>query len=132
VPHVQRMINLENLVLYFVADCDEIFIDGNNLQKNVISHMPRLNQLIFNIRSMIDYTDLIYFPSNEDIHRPFTTFKDNQVISCFDYFPKEEYGQCYIYSCPYTLTHYENITNNFPGGLFNTVQEIKLFDERPF
>ncbi|CAF4530625.1 unnamed protein product, partial [Rotaria sp. Silwood2] len=27
---------------------------------------------------------------------------------------------------------YENLTNNFPGGLFNTVQQIELFDERPF
>ncbi len=46
--------------------------------------------------------------------------------------PKAGYGQCHIYSCPYTLTHYDDITNHFPGELFNTVQEIKLFDERCF
>ncbi|CAF1445988.1 unnamed protein product [Rotaria sordida] len=132
VPHLQRMINLEKLALYFVADCDEMFIDGNNLQKNIISHMSRLNHFIFNIQSMVTYDKLNYFPSNEDIHHTFTNFKDNQVISCVDYFPKSKYGQCHIYSCPYTLTDYENITNNFPGGLLNTVQEIDLFDERPF
>jgi hypothetical protein len=81
---------------------------------------------------MVQFTDLMDFPSNEDIHRTFTSFKDYQVISRVDYFPKAGYGQCHIYSCPYTLTHYDNITNNFPGGLFNTVQEIELFDERPF
>ncbi|CAF2924919.1 unnamed protein product [Rotaria sp. Silwood2] len=132
VPHLQRMINLEKLALYFMADYDDIFIDGNNLQKNIISHMPRLNQFIFNIRSMINYDNLNYFPSNEDIRRTFINFKDNQVTSCVDYFPKSKYGQCHIYSCPYTLTYYENLTNNFPGGLFNTVQQIELFDERPF
>ncbi|CAF1383289.1 unnamed protein product [Rotaria magnacalcarata] len=132
VPHLQRMINLEKLTLYFVAAYDNLFIDGNNLQKNIISHMPRLKQFIFNIRSMINYDNLNYFPSNEDIHHTLMNFKDNQVTSCVDYFPKLEYGQCRIYSCPYTLTYYENLTNNFPGGLFNTVQQIELFDERPF
>ncbi|CAF4007548.1 unnamed protein product, partial [Rotaria sordida] len=42
------------------------------------------------------------------------------------------YGQCHIYSCPYTLTYYDDITNNFPGGLFNSVEKVRLFDERPF
>ena len=132
VPHLQRMINLEKLALYFVCDIHKTFIDGNNLKKNIISHMPHLNQLIFNIRSIVQLTDLMYFSSNEDIHRTFTTLKDYQVISCVDYFPKAGYGQCHIYSCPYSLTHYDNITNHFPGGLFSTVHEIELFDERPF
>ncbi|CAF2513441.1 unnamed protein product [Rotaria sp. Silwood2] len=94
--------------------------------------MPHLNQFIFNIRSAGHFIDVMSFPSNDDIYRTFTSFKDYQVISCVDYFPKAEYVQCHIYSCPYTLTHYNNITNNFPGGLFNNVQEIELFDERPF
>jgi len=94
--------------------------------------MPRLNQFIFNIRSMIRPDDPINLPSNEDIQRTFTNFKDCKVISCVDYFPKERYGQCHMYSYPYTLTYYDDITNNFPGGLFNNVQEVTLFDEQPF
>ncbi|CAF1078950.1 unnamed protein product [Rotaria sordida] len=74
----------------------------------------------------------MYYPSNEDIQCTFTSFKDYQVISCIDYFSKEGYGQCHIYSCPYTLTYYDDITNNFPGGLFNSVEKVRLFDERPF
>ncbi len=74
----------------------------------------------------------MHFPSNEDIHRTFTSFKDYQVICCVDYFPKERYGQCHFYSCPYTLTHYDNLTNNSLSGLFNNVQEVRLFDQRPF
>lgn len=132
VPHLQRMNNLEKLSLYFVTYCHGTFIDGNNLKKNIINYMSRLNQFIFNIRSMISLTGLMYFPSNEDIHRTFTNFKDYQVITCVDYFPEVGYGQCHIYSCPYTLTHYDNITNHFPDGLFNNVQKVELFDERPF
>ncbi len=52
-----------------------------------------------------------------------TSFKDYQVICCVDYFRKAGYCQCHIYSCPYTLIHYNNVTNNFSGG---------SFDERSF
>ncbi len=30
------------------------------------------------------------------------------------------------------MTHYNNITNNFPGGLFKCVCNVSLFDEHPF
>jgi hypothetical protein len=43
-----------------------------------------------------------------------------------------ERGQCHIYSYPYELKEYHQITNNFPGGIFKHVREISLFDERPF
>jgi len=59
-------------------------------------------------------------------------FTDNQVISCVDYFPNIKTGQCHIYSYPYTLKHYNNIANNFPGGLFECVRVISLYDERSF
>jgi len=126
------MINLEKLALYFTTDYYETYIDGNSLKKNIINHMPQLNEFIFNIRSIIHYNDQISLVSNENIYRTFRSFENYKVISCVDCFPKERYGQCHIYSYPYTLTSYDNITNNFLGGLFNNVQDITLFDERPF
>ncbi|CAF4534218.1 unnamed protein product [Rotaria socialis] len=42
------------------------------------------------------------------------------------------YYQCHIYSYLYRLKNYNNITNNFPGGIFESVRRISLFDERPF
>jgi hypothetical protein len=30
------------------------------------------------------------------------------------------------------MKYYENITNNFPGGLYPYVREVSLYDERPF
>ena len=132
VPHLQRMINLEQLALYFTTFCSGRFIDGNNLKNNILDHMSRLNQFIFNIRCMVYFSDLINFSSDEDIHRTFLTFKDYEVKSYVDYFSKEKYGQCHIYSCPYTLTYYHNLTNHFVDELFHTVRVVKLFDELPF
>jgi hypothetical protein len=55
-----------------------------------------------------------------------------QIISCVDYFQERKYSQCHIYSCPYKLEYYHEITNNFPGGLFKCVREVSLYDEYPF
>ncbi|CAF4497762.1 unnamed protein product, partial [Rotaria sp. Silwood2] len=69
VSHLQRMINLKKLALYFVSTCHETLIDGNNLKQNIISHMPRLKPQTFkqeqdsnnNSRklSVIEYSHLI-------------------------------------------------------------------------
>ncbi|CAF4308481.1 unnamed protein product [Rotaria sp. Silwood2] len=88
--------------------------------------------VIISKQSTICFLNQIHLPSNEEISHTFSTFKYNRVISCVDYFPKQDNGRCHIYSHPYTMKHYKNITNNFPSGLFKCVREISLFDERPF
>ena len=132
IPHLHRMINLEKLTLYLVISWDGAFIDGNHLKRNIIDHLPHLREFTFNIHSKFSLNDHMPVLSNEDIQRTFTDFKDYKVISSIDYFPEDRTGQCHMYSYPYTLTHYNEITNNFPAGLFNSVQEVTLFDERPF
>ncbi|CAF2186042.1 unnamed protein product, partial [Rotaria magnacalcarata] len=132
IPLLHRMPNLESISLYLAHDHIHRFIDGNDLKKNIINHMPRLNKFLFNIRSIISLNDQISLLSNNDIQRTFSNFTGNQIISCVNYFPKMKRGQCHIYSYPYTLNYYHNITNNFPGGLFKRVREISLYDEHPF
>jgi hypothetical protein len=127
------MVNLTELGLYLYANNIEIFIDGNNLKKNIIDHLLHLKKFQFDIRSIIYVLDqAVYLPSNEEIEKTFRNFMNNKVISCVDYFPKKDTGQCHIYSYPYTMTHYRGITNNFPGGSFKYVREVTLFDEHPF
>jgi len=94
--------------------------------------MTKLNKFRFSIHSSVLLNQQIYLPSNEDIQKTFRNFKNNQIISYVDYFSQENLYHCHIYSYPYTLTYYDNITNNFPGGLFKCVRKISLFDERPF
>ncbi|CAF1459984.1 unnamed protein product [Rotaria sordida] len=131
-PLLHRMINLKKLSLYIVVNPYEQFIDENNLKKNILDHIPQLNEFTFNIRSIIYDIDYKYLLTNEQIQNTFTNFIDNKIISCVDYFSKKQTGQCLIYSYPYRMKYYHNITNNFSGGLFKCVQEVSLFDEYPF
>ncbi|CAF0795699.1 unnamed protein product [Rotaria sordida] len=132
VPLLQRMSNLEKLDLYLIVCDKQTFVDGNELKKNIINHMSQLNKFSFNIRTIIHLHNQINLPSNQDIQHTFKDFQYNQIVSCVDYFPMAEKGQCLIYSYPYRLKHYDKITNNFSNGFFEHVNEITLFDEHPF
>jgi hypothetical protein len=131
-PLLHRMSNLEQLSLYLSVNRNNRFIDGDDLQKDIINYMGRLNQFRFNIRSTILLKDQIDLLSNEDIEHSFKDFSNNQIISCVNYFLEAKKGQCHIYSYPFTMTSYENIANYFPGGVFTCVCEVSLFDEHPF
>jgi hypothetical protein len=126
------MLNLEKLHLYLIICYKNTFIDGNNLKRNILNHMPLLNKFTFDIRSTFHLHNQISLLSNEDIQHTFNDFQNNQIISCVDYFFKFGRGECHIYSYPYEREKYHRITNNFPGGIFKYVREISLFDERPF
>jgi hypothetical protein len=126
------MLNLETLDLNLFVSWEKKFIDGNNLKSDIINHMSRLNNFTFNIRSQSEFYNQIELPSNTDIQHTFKDFKKNQIISCVDYFQDRKYSQCHMYSYPYQLKFYNNIANNFPGGLFKCVHEVSLYDEQPF
>ncbi|CAF4114945.1 unnamed protein product [Rotaria sp. Silwood2] len=132
VPLLNRMLNLEELNLFLQVTGRQKFVDGNDLKRNIIDHMTRLNKFKFRICSSIQLDNELDFPSNENIQKTFKDFKDNQIISYVDYFPKAGQGQCHIYSYPYKLKNYDKITNNFPGGLYKFVRDVSLYDERPF
>ncbi|CAF4554129.1 unnamed protein product, partial [Rotaria magnacalcarata] len=108
------------------------FIDGYDLKYNIINHLLRLNKFVFNISSHLPLNDQISLSSNEDCQLSFKDVQDNKVISYVDYFSDCKRGQCHIYSYPYQGKRYQSITNNFSYGLFESVREVSLFDERPF
>jgi hypothetical protein len=126
------MSNLEQLGLYIPVYVDKTFTDGNNLKRNIINRMPQLSQFSFYINSFMFIRNKVDLPSTEDIQRTFIDFPKNDIISFVDYFPEAERGYCHIYSYPSGIQYYCNITNNFPGGLFNYVRVVSLFDEHPF
>ena len=131
-PLLHRMSNLETLDLCLIVDGRKTFVDGNDLKMNIINYMQRLNKFTFNIRSSSYFYNEINLPKNEYLQTTFIDFKDKQIIYYADYFPKDKKGHCHIYSYPYKLKYYDNITNNFPGGIFKCVRKVSLFDERPF
>ncbi len=125
------MSNLERLFLSLIIDIKH-FVDGNCLNNDIINHLTKLNDFQFNIYSRIYDYNQNDIRSNEDIQSTFKIFPKHKVISCIDYFSKEDFCQCHYYSYPYQMTNYDHITNNFPGGIFNCVRKISLFDEYPF
>ncbi len=64
-----------------------LVIDGDHLEKNIVKHMTRLTNFIFNICSVIHLNELVNLPSNEDIQSTFRNF-ENRIISCVNYFSK--------------------------------------------
>ncbi|CAF3552388.1 unnamed protein product [Rotaria socialis] len=133
IPLLHRMLNLEELDLQLNnVYRNKGFIDGNSLKEDIVNYMTQLNKFAFNIRTFNPSSNLINLPSNEDIQRTFKEFKNTQIISCVDYFQKRWCGFCHIYSYPYRMKSYDNLTNNFSGGLFNYVKRVSLYDDHPF
>jgi hypothetical protein len=132
VPLLHRMSNLEKLDLALIVSRKQTIIDGNDLKLNIMNSMPLLNKFTFDIRSVTRFYNELNCPSNQSIQETFKDFKNEQIISSIDYFKEREYSQCHIYSYPYRLKIYKNITNNFPGGILQCVREISLYDERSF
>jgi hypothetical protein len=126
------MSNLEKLGLYLAAFVNGTFIDGNNLKKNILNHMSQLNQFTFDIRSVICINNEMNLPSKEDIQYTFRDFQYTKIISCVDYFLERKQGQCHVYSYPFRMQYYEDITNNFPGEIYQYVRVVSLYDEHPF
>ncbi|CAF3575023.1 unnamed protein product [Rotaria sordida] len=131
-PLLNRMSNLEQLGLYLLVYVKETFIDGNHLKKKIINRMPRLNQFTFYIRSSMYTGNKFNLPSTEDIQRTFIDFRNNKIISYVNYFLEAKKSQCHIYSFPPLMEYYGDITNDFPGGLFEYVRVVSLNDEHPF
>ncbi|UJR29467.1 hypothetical protein I4U23_010679 [Adineta vaga] len=136
VPLLHRMSHLEKLFLNVCIERnipDEPFIDGNNLMNNIINYIPTLDKFAFSIHSNIDHSNhLLQLPSNDDIQHTFKDFQEYQVVSYIHYLPESKMSQCHIYSYPYYMDSLYRLTNSFPGGLFEFVHKVYLFDEQPF
>ena len=130
------MFNLEELFLNILINLyfpRESFIDGNNLKNDIIDHLPKLNQFVFSIHSNIEHDNyLLHLPSSDDIRNTYRDLKNNQMNSYTHYFPQEKISQCHIYSYPYKMDTLHRLNNSFPGGLFQFVHNVSLFDEYPF
>ena len=130
-PLLQRMSKLEQLHLcLFIGS--RPFIDGDNLKLNILSHMPLLTKLTFHICTLTRFYNQINCPSNQTIQQTFQDFKNQNIICSTDYMKQTGYSQCRIYTHPYRLKYYDDITNQFSGGLFLSVRKVSLVDEHPF
>ncbi|CAF3185350.1 unnamed protein product, partial [Rotaria sp. Silwood2] len=72
------------------------------------------------------------YPLKEDIQQTFKDFPFRKIISCVDYIHNRKQAQYHIYSYPFLMKFYKQITNNFPGGFYPYVRQVSLYDKHPF
>ncbi|CAF0770041.1 unnamed protein product [Rotaria sordida] len=136
IPFLQRLSSVEHLTLLLAIGENENgpnhFIDGLDLQRDIISYMPHLCQFDFHIRSILKDAAHIKL---DKIRQSF--FQYQQSIDCtIDYF-NNRYGQCQTYSLPFIGTRLDFISNRFPlfdvEKRFSNVTILLLFDDvKPF
>ncbi|CAF1083417.1 unnamed protein product [Adineta steineri] len=147
IPLLQRMINLEELILYLsIIRNNKNYIDGNQLYDDILVFMPRLNKFIFNIYTNVDKSNVgTVFSSNEDIQHSFrrkeygliSSYVENytteNIRNCHIYsLPYEFKSRCHIYSLPYQFKNLLLLNNSFQGGMFDNVRSLLyIINEEP-
>jgi hypothetical protein len=141
------MINLEELTLYLsIIRIDSNYIDGIQLQDDILSYMPRLNKFIFNIETaIVKYKNDLILSSNEDIQRSFIGKGFGPVGLHLDIFSKQNgskgdaysvsynfYSRSHIFSLPCQFSYFLYLSNSFQNRTFVKVQSIVMMDIRPF
>jgi hypothetical protein len=141
------MINLEELILFLsIIRTDSNYVDGTELYDSILIYMPRLNKFTFNIDTAVIKTNPeIALSSNEDVQRSFNRREYGPVASHVETFPRENEStghayslpyefnsRCHIYSLPYQFECFLFLNNSFQGGMFDTVQSLRITDFRPF
>jgi len=133
VPLLQFLSTIEYLTLILAIGIEKFlprhFIDGFDLQRDIISHMPHLRQFHFHIRSIVPNAPHIDI---DTIRQSF--IQQQQSVDCvLDYFNSHRAGQCQIFSLPFIGTRLDFISNRFPlfnenQNTFSNVTTILLFD----
>ena len=133
IPLLQQLSNVEHLILLLAVGINDSgpdhFIDGSDLQRDVVSSMPHLRQLDFHIRSIVRQASHIAL---DTIRQTFVQQEQQSIDCALDYF-RNDYGQCHIYSLPFVGTRLDLISNRFPlfheTNHFSNVTILLLFDD---
>lgn len=136
------MINLETLILFLsVIRVDSTFIDGLQLNSQVLMHISHLQKFNININTgVLIKTNQINVPSNEDIQRTFIGREYGQVDSYVHFESRDGFAICpikrvmksHIYSIPYQFENFLHLNNSFQGGMFVTVRCLTMTDTYHF
>ncbi|CAF3982063.1 unnamed protein product, partial [Rotaria magnacalcarata] len=105
-------------LLFFTSPLTIIF---TNLLKLHV-HLENFNDCLYLLDETCVYDELILLL----LHRMLNLEK---LHLCPTVGEKEHY---HIYSYPYKLNYYDDITNNLPGGILKYVRKLSLFNEHPF
>ncbi len=131
VPLVGRMYNLEELTLYLSIYNRAKFVDGTQLENDILIHLQQLHTFFFYICTHTHTVHPVLRLSNDYIQRNFTNVRYGQVGCFIDYLGIKG-SRCHIFSLPFAFDYLEMIKNNFPNIIFNNVTVLWAFDSVPF
>ena len=130
------MLNLEELTIFLsVLRGKSNYIDGDQLDNEVLYYMPRLSRFIFNIHThiMTDYSKKeIDVQSNDDIRNSFIKRGIQSIDVCSNDKLIKNRAHCHVYSLPYQFNAFHSLNNCFQGGRFDKVRFLSMEDVRPF
>jgi hypothetical protein len=131
------MLNLEELTLFLpVLRTKLTYIDGDQLDDEVLKYMPRLNKFIFRIYTQVstefNRSRKIDLQSNEDIRNSFIKRGIQSFDVCSDDKLINYRGNCRVSSLPYQFNDFLFLSNCFQGGRFDKVRLLIMDDDRPF
>ncbi len=131
VPLLRRMCNLEELTLHIPIFNRSTFVDGTQLEEEIVIHMPRLRTFIFYISTDTHVDPSIPCLSNDDIQRTFINGACQQVGCIVDYFTDVQ-AISHVFSLPFAFNRLNVIGNNLPHIIFNNVTFLWICDTVPF
>ncbi|CAF1327772.1 unnamed protein product [Rotaria sordida] len=121
------MSQLEKLILSLYVHSRTSFIDGNQLDNDIISKIPYLHSFIFDIVTKDDIIDEEYLPTSDNVRRALIRKAYN--VGCYIDYLSTESGRCHIYSLPFTMERIQEITKKFlPDGVFINVRKLCVND----
>ncbi|CAF4029189.1 unnamed protein product [Rotaria sordida] len=129
-PLLRRMSNLEELTLNITNEERNTFMDGTQLNNEIIVHMPRLSKFTFHICTKIELHHLVNYLSSDDIQRTFTNTRYQQMGCILSYTAGR--AICHVFSLPYMFDRLNYIGNNFLPIVFTHVRRLTVHDKVPF
>ena len=125
-----RMINLKELNLHMNINSPRNLIDGNNINNEIVIHMPRLERMKFYIQTDIQRNNLINHLSKDDIQQSFSKSIFKQVECIINH--RYSMSTCHVFSLPFMFKELRYIGNIFPAIIFNHIKILNVIDDIPF
>jgi hypothetical protein len=123
------MPNLEELILNIQIQHRTRFVDGTQINNEILVHLPQLYKFTFHISTEVTRQHLVHL-SDDDIQQTFTNIGYEEVGSYLTY--SFDNATCRIFSLPFAFDDLRYIGNTFPPIVFTHVIHLGVSDSVPF
>ncbi|CAF0910116.1 unnamed protein product [Rotaria sordida] len=130
IPLLRRMYNLQDLTLYIQIDERNRFVDGIQLENDILIYLSKLQTFVFYICTFTS-TNHPVTSSNDNIQRTFTNVKFGQIGCSINYI-NESHIRYHVFSLPFIFNRIGPIGNSFTNTIFKNITCLGVHDGIPF